>query len=369
MGDSYATALSKGIKFINPEFVNLADNRMTNVGSSSIIKSLKGSVKYLNVSQNQIDGEGANILGDFLKSKANMLRGLNLENTKLGDSGTIALCQQLVDHPRLTDLNLAKNHITDASCDAISTLISDTFYLASLILHWNLITGEGATKILKASMRNTNIKVIDFSWNRIGSLKGKLFAHTLADILTAQENLVHLDVSHNKIKEEDCKTIAAALEGNHSLWGIHFAGNSTYSIDSKGFMINNVNSAVPMGTDHLEVRLNAAKMVVSNVDQEGAKLKRAHNCWICEGWNEALFEFPIAKQGEPVYLYSEWDDYKGDLMYTEPDISKDYIMWRMVPPGRNKYFFVTEGKAILSNKYPKMKYPMKMKVFFAEFIL
>ena len=63
-----------------------------------------------------------------------------MENTKLGDNATLLLCRELVDHPRLSDLNLAKNHITDVSCDAIAQIVYDTFYLSCLILHWNLIT-------------------------------------------------------------------------------------------------------------------------------------------------------------------------------------------------------------------------------------
>ncbi len=68
------------------------------------------------------------------------LRGLNLENTKLGDNAAMLLCKQLTDHPRLKEINLSKNHITDLSCESIAQLVGETFYLASLTLHWNLIT-------------------------------------------------------------------------------------------------------------------------------------------------------------------------------------------------------------------------------------
>ncbi len=68
------------------------------------------------------------------------LRGLNLENTRLGDFGTIQLCKYLVDHPRLSEINLAKNRITDVSASAIAEFVFNTYYLANLILHWNALT-------------------------------------------------------------------------------------------------------------------------------------------------------------------------------------------------------------------------------------
>ena len=64
---------------------------------------------------------------------------------------------------------------------------------------------------------------------------------------------------------------------------------------------------------------------------------------------------------EPVYLCLESDNYKPDLMYTEPGIS-GYIQWRMCPPGRVKFFFITEGKATISQKYPIMDAKFNIKV-------
>ena len=358
MGDVYAIALSKGIGYINPEYVNMADNRLSSTGSHAIITSLKPSIKNLNLSHNKIDSTGAIALGEFIKTKASFLRILNLENTKLGDSSTAMLCKYLVDHPKMSELNLAKNQLTDVSCDAIAHLVYDTFYLSTLILHWNLITGEGATKILKATARYYNIKVLDLSWNSIGTFKSKVFANQLAEVLTGQENLLHLDISHNNLKDEECRTVACALSTNHTLWGMHFVGNSTYALDSKGFLRESGSS---IGVEHLEIRINGASMVVSNTEQEEAKLKRTHNCWICEGWNEAMFEYPQAKPNEPVYLLLESDDFKGDLMYTETGIT-GCILWRMCPPGKARFFFITEGKAVVSPKHPRVKCEFRRKV-------
>ena len=67
------------------------------------------------------------------------LQSLNLEGTRLGDTGTIQLCGYLADHPRLSDLNLARNGISSLACKAIASVINDTFYLVTVNLHWNTI--------------------------------------------------------------------------------------------------------------------------------------------------------------------------------------------------------------------------------------
>jgi len=37
--------------------------------------------------------------------------------------------------------------------------------------------------------------------------------------------LIHIDLSHNEIKEDACRQISKFLKNNHSIYGIHMAGN------------------------------------------------------------------------------------------------------------------------------------------------
>jgi len=360
MGDSYAAAFSYGLKDLEPTVVNLADNRLSKKGSKNIIKNLKPTICSLNFSQNAIDEAGATSLGEFAKLKANSLRELDLENTRLGDVGVISLCNQLLDHPKLAILNLAKNGITDKGCIGISQLISETFYFTTLILHWNYITGDGAAKILSSTTRYSSMKVLDLSWNSIGRSKTKVFIKQLAENLATQENLIHMDLSHNKIKSENCKEIAAALESNHTLWGLHFSDNEGYELNAKGYLVENMTNR-SIDVQYIEHRIGTLEALKESLKQRKRDHKQTNNCWLCEGWSEAAIEHPKVKLNEPIYLHLECDDYKPDLMYTEPGIS-GYILWRMWPPGRTKFFFTVEGRAVVSFKYPVMRYRLKKRI-------
>lgn len=69
MGDYYATALSKGLKHMSPELINVADNRLSQKGSKAIVSKLNPALKYLNISQNKIDVNTAILLGRYVKGK------------------------------------------------------------------------------------------------------------------------------------------------------------------------------------------------------------------------------------------------------------------------------------------------------------
>ena len=136
-----------------------------------------------------------------------------------------------------------------------------------------------------------NIKVLDLSWNSIGLSKKKAFSQKLAEVLSTQENLIHLDLSHNQIKKEDCSIIAQGLAPNHTLWGLHMIGNEA-NMDTKGFLISEREKkfGAAITAEHLARRINGRRMVIMR--KEDGKYRSADNCWICEGWNETLFEWP-----------------------------------------------------------------------------
>eukprot|EP00830_Metopus_es_P001666 TRINITY_DN11450_c0_g1_i1.p1 TRINITY_DN11450_c0_g1~~TRINITY_DN11450_c0_g1_i1.p1 ORF type:complete len:106 (-),score=19.01 TRINITY_DN11450_c0_g1_i1:9-326(-) len=54
MGDQYAAALSKGLKHMTLENVNISNNRLTKDGTKVIINKLRPNFKFLNVSEKYI---------------------------------------------------------------------------------------------------------------------------------------------------------------------------------------------------------------------------------------------------------------------------------------------------------------------------
>lgn len=72
---------------------------------------------------------------------------------------------------------------------------------------------------------------MDLSWNSIGSGKDGVIGLELGKALN-YENLVHLDISYNKISKIDMLIIADHLKNNRKLFGLHIAGNEGVYMDS-----------------------------------------------------------------------------------------------------------------------------------------
>ena len=92
--------------------------------------------------------------------------------------------------------------------------------------------------------------------------------------------------------------------------------------------------------------MNLAKLEIGTLpNQEFHKLKALSNCWICEGWVQAYFEFiPQVthkyKLGEfdNIYLHLSFEGYKPDLMLKDSKTGQ-WTKYRMVPPGHISYFY------------------------------
>ena len=67
--------------------------------------------------------------------------------------------------------------------------------MRELYIHWNKINAKGGSLIFEALTENNLLKVLDISWNDIGSLA---CAMKVSDFLKKNKCLVHLDMSNNK---------------------------------------------------------------------------------------------------------------------------------------------------------------------------
>lgn len=47
-------------------------------------------------------------------------------------------------------------------------------------------------------------------------------------------SLIHLDLSHNNLKSEDCELMEEGLKDNHTILGLHMVGND-FNTNSLGY--------------------------------------------------------------------------------------------------------------------------------------
>lgn len=96
-----------------------------------------------------------------------------------------------------------------------------------MYLHWNKIQkmGEAIFDELKNNIVLKVclvIKVLDISWNEIGSIT---CASKICEFLKKNKAIVHLDLSNNKFDYKQSCLISEALNNNQTIYGFHFAGH------------------------------------------------------------------------------------------------------------------------------------------------
>ena len=71
----------------------------------------------------------------------------------------------------------------------------------------------------KASNNNSDLGILGIAG---GMGFYEEFAEKWSRMFAKNKSLVHVDLSHNKIKVDDCEIIAEGLKSNHTVLGLHF---------------------------------------------------------------------------------------------------------------------------------------------------
>lgn len=261
------------------KILNIAENDITSSGVSKLSSALESNtcLEELNLSCNEICGQGVAQLCTVLRNEKSKISRLNLSWNKLGDDGVPFLVSV-----RQTSLNLAWNRI---GIEGLRSLISifDTLQnleqldlsgniieavgveallpclmvpsckikclelnhceledeglihcvkvltfpqnqMTCLGLAGNSITNEGIEKIAKAlSSPECKVKSLNLSCNVIGDEGVENLSLSLS---SPNCSLQELDLSHNQIQSKGCKSLAAAIRKRNCLERLDLDGNN-----------------------------------------------------------------------------------------------------------------------------------------------
>jgi Ran GTPase-activating protein (RanGAP) involved in mRNA processing and transport len=393
MGDNYSIALATGLtKSRSIESLNLSDNRLSSKGVHAILSAIgpveeeaaaasavsddqeqtpasawektkledagekQGvhAIKSLDLSRNQLQGTSAT-LASFLSYKGSMLESLDLQRCSIGDKEIEILTQAINMNQnnsiRIKRLNLGHNAVGMKGALHLQALLTFNKTITHLSLAWMQLWGEAAIAVANGLKENSTLVCLDLNSNTFGSHYNSSATICLGEALQHNETLTHLDLSHNCIQRASCLLLGDLLLLNHTLFGIHMAGNDGH-MDPCGFM-----SPLPTGAQ--QSHLDSTADIINWNDP--AAVHNCSECWLCGKWSEQTFHFD-ANTADPewrypsrllrqakdrgyypyvVFLNLAIDDYRPQAMKCEsPGI---FFCTRMVPPGSIKYFFTKLG--------------------------
>ncbi|CAD8150190.1 unnamed protein product [Paramecium pentaurelia] len=371
--DMYVDLFSEGLSsshFSNLKSLQMKNNKLNNNRITMIAKNLPSSIIDLDFSNNAIGNGGIASICDFLNSRNCYLQILNLEDNKLRDGSIMTILKTLQQSKTIKVIKFSKNYITDISMDQFGNLLKTSNSLQEVYLHYNQIRNQGGTVFFRALLKNQYMKVLDFSFNKLGQQKECV--QMISEVLgKPHSELSHLDLSYNNFNNDDSKIFHQAIMFNQIIYGFHFEGNGDYSTNARGFLVNQkeLDQEYSALVSKQSIRLSTQQFVdqsinridlknkINKLDQhfqladpslfkriqstDYTNNKSKDNCWLCEGWTEIRFQYVVGKSGTisdyPIYLHLDFENYRPMIMEQDQQI---FFLLRMCPPNRKiRYFF------------------------------
>ena len=430
VGDDYLQCVNKSLEISEHlTSLDLGKNRLSDLSLipliNTIIKNNKLLTKLIeiNLSYNKIGIAATELLCKYMLEFDCSLEILNLESNGLGNNNAKKIIETIPKNlnNKIRYLNLAKNILDDDVSNELSFLIKKCELLNVLILYQNQFTNLGAGLLMSQLKKHPRIKILDLSWNLIGTnltdevptldelikanknqnnhfdnaylneLKYTLqfrknnstsperigsfvsyFTNQLCELFHNKDTeLLHLDISYNNINTLDSKAISENVKDNHTILGIHVDGNDMY-IDELGFIYPiEKNNYKPnhFANSHLFYRLSDDHPLISSNVINIKKLRSKNNCWICEGWREIKFNYK-PNQNEKNYennfikLYLNFENYKNLSLNELNFDDENFICHRMCPPGPLNFFLSKDGVPI--DNYGPLNYELKDAIIYTQ---
>ena len=209
----------------NIRWVDLHKSNMNNEILDSIAKVCENKrFRYLDLSENFINQEGAAILGEFL-NKNKTLQRLILNNNDLDNfkkAGVESICKNLLEHPNIQFLDFSSMVVTGCG-EAVANLIKSSKCIKSIILKDCLLNMRDIQNICKAlSLPNISSTIInvDVSFNDMASDKS---LEEIGKMIKVNKTLTKLNLDKMNLNMSNYNFILNGLNENDKI--THFSFN------------------------------------------------------------------------------------------------------------------------------------------------
>ena len=428
-GDNYVKCLCESLKISEHiTEINLKKNRLSDLSIiqlfSAIMKNniLLKQLNFIDLSFNKLGFAGTTIICQYISEYDCGLEHLNLEANTLGNNNSRKIITSIYEYLdlKIKYLNLGQNILNDEISTDLTLLINKCHYLNVLILFQNQFTNQGAGLMMSEIKNHTSLKILDLSWNLIGTnltdeiptldelikasskqeqkknfdnaylnelkytmqfrrpgslspvrigSKVSYFTSQLCELFHNKNiELLHLDISYNNINTIDAKAISENIKDNHTILGIHVDGNDMW-VDELGFVFPIEKSKYKQNhfaQSQIFYRIaNEHPLSRSNIINV-QKLRSKNNCWICEGWREIKFHYKPSKfegnlDSSYVRLHLNFENYKSFQLNFEED---SFVCHRMCPSGELTFFLTMNGIPV--DNYGPITHELKDAIIYTQ---
>ncbi|KAI2649366.1 NLR family CARD domain-containing protein 3 [Labeo rohita] len=213
--------LSAGLKspHCKLEILKLSNCSIREEGCAALVSALISNpshLRELSLNSNKPGYSAVKLLSDLLENPHCKLEKLQLYDCSIGEEGSAALALALISNPsHLRELNLNNNEPGDLGVKLLSDLLKDPHCKLEKLQLDDSSIGEESFAVLISSLKSNPLYLSEFnlSWNKPGDSGVKLLSDFLKDSNCKVENL---QLECCSIGEEGCAALALALKSNPS---------------------------------------------------------------------------------------------------------------------------------------------------------
>ena len=166
-------------------------------------------LESLNVSGNNLKSDNFFILKEYF-SIFN-IRNLNISKCLLGDKCAFYLGECISSNESLKTLNISGNNISDSGFKGFTNLFKFNKSIENFDCSCNFITDITGREFIKSLFNNIYIKSINFYDNQLHDE----VALDIIRVIEDNENLIHFNLSHNRVQAKTIEEINRKLKINY----------------------------------------------------------------------------------------------------------------------------------------------------------
>ena len=188
----------------------------------TIPNSLLQHIKYLNLSSNNLDRRGCELLAEGVQ-RMPCLEELDLwGNLGIGCGGAVQLVSSL-HSSKLRELMLYRTGISDPDFDCLARYIHSTTSLEDLGIGWNEISVESIDSLCRALSANSSMRILDMTGCHLTTSHCVCLGQLLRHPIHCQ--IKKLFLSGCGLTSDGVGEVVSGLSDNHSLRELDLIGN------------------------------------------------------------------------------------------------------------------------------------------------
>lgn len=251
--------------------LDISQNALSRVGGLMLVEFLQGSEQLLELqlADTEIDIDVLVAMSAVLLTGSSRLKVLNLENPRiqtLQEDHTVHLGRMLRVDTNLSDIYLGKFRMRDDGVRQLVSFLLENKTLRFLDLRCNELGAEGAFHLGNLLRSDCQLVQLNLSGNRMGEKGNTAGARAIAEALTSNRMLKHLDLNNNGLCGEALQLLGTAIEQNSTLQSIALFNSYWDQLSSYKFhqILNDRARILPLRADfvtsEVELRIDICQV-------------------------------------------------------------------------------------------------------------